>query len=132
MPLKTKEEHFLSKCEHKQRFIVLLSSKLQEHSIKILHAESDAKLLIVQTAVDSAANSAAMVVGEDTDLLGLLCLHADLKSQPLFFKSEKKQTAKKNHNVLQINRLKSVPFIALRACSYNLALIQPRGYMLLG
>ena len=108
MPLKKKEEHFLSKCEYKQRFIDLLSSKLQEHSVKILHAESNAKLLIVQTAVDSAANSATMVVGEDTDLLGLLCLHTDVKSQPLFFKSEKKQTAKKNNNVWQINRLKSV------------------------
>lgn len=49
-----------------------------------------------------------MVVGEDTDLLVLLCLHEDVKSQPLFFKSEKKQTAKKNHKVWHINRLKSV------------------------
>ncbi|CAH3133198.1 unnamed protein product [Porites lobata] len=60
------------------------------------------------TAVDSAANSATTVVGEDTDLLVLLCLHADVKSQPLFLKSEKKQTAKKNHKVWHINRLKSV------------------------
>ena len=110
MPLKTKKEHFLSNSENKQRFIDMLSSKLQEHGIKTLHAESDADLLIVQTAVDSAANSATTVVGEDTDLLVLLCLHADVKSQPLFFseKSEKKQTAKKNHKVWHINRLKSV------------------------
>ena len=33
---------------------------------------------MVQTAVDSAANSATTVVGEDTDLLVLLCLHADV------------------------------------------------------
>ncbi|CAH3022720.1 unnamed protein product, partial [Porites evermanni] len=108
MRLKTKKEHFLSNCENKQRFIDMLSSKLQEHGVKTLHAESDADLLIVQTAVDSAANSATTVVGEDTDLLVLLCLHADVKSQPLFFKSEKKQTAKKNHKVWHINRLKSV------------------------
>ena len=80
MPLKTKKEHFLSNCENKQRFIDILSSKLQEHG-----AESDADLLIVQTAVDSAANSATTVVGEDTDLLVLFCLHTDVKSQPLFF-----------------------------------------------
>ena len=80
MPLKTKKEHFLSNCENKQRFIDILSSKLQEHG-----AESDADLLIVQTAVDSAANSATTVVGEDTDLLVLLWLHTDVKSQPLFF-----------------------------------------------
>ena len=61
----------------------MLSSKLQEHGVKTLHAESDAYLLIVQTAVDSGANSATTVVGEDTDLLVLLCLHADVKSQPL-------------------------------------------------
>ena len=57
---------------------------------------------------NSATNSATTVVGEHTDLLVLLCLHADEKSQPLFFKSEKKQTAKKNHKVWHINRLKSV------------------------
>ena len=85
MRLKTKKEHFLCNCENKQRFIDMLSSKLQEHGVKTLHAESDADLLIEQTAVDSAANSATTVVGEDTDLLVLLCLHADVKSQPLFF-----------------------------------------------
>ena len=77
----------------------MLSSQLQEHGVKTLHTESDADLLIVQIAVDSAANSATTVVGEDTDLSVLLCLHADVKSQPLFFKSEKKQTAKKSHKV---------------------------------
>ena len=86
----------------------MLSSKLQEHGVKTLHSESDADFLIVQTAVDSVANSATMVAGGDTDLLVLLWLHADVKSQPLFFKSEKKQTAKKNHKVWHINRLKSV------------------------
>ena len=86
----------------------MLISKLQEHGVKTLHAESDADLLIVQTAVDLAANSAPTVVGEDTDLLVLLCLHADVKSQPLFFKLEKKQSAKKNHKVWHINQLKSV------------------------
>ena len=108
VPLKTKKEHFLSNYENKQRFIDMLSSKLQEHGVEIFHTESDADLLIVQTAVDSAANSATTGVGEDTDLLALLCLHADVKSQPLFFKSEKKQTAKKNHKVWHIHRLKSV------------------------
>ena len=85
MPLKTKKQHFLSNCENTERFIDMLSSKLQEHGVKTLHAESDADLLIVQTAVDSAANSATTAGGEDTDLLVLLCLHADVKSQPLFF-----------------------------------------------
>ena len=61
--------------------------------------ESDADLLVVQTAVDSAANSTTTVVGEDTDLLVLPCLHVDVKSQPLFFKLEKKQTAKKNEGL---------------------------------
>ena len=107
MPLKTKKEHFLSSCENKWRFIDILSSNLEEHGVKTLHAESDADQL-VQTGVDWNANSATTVVGKDTDLLVLLCLHADVKSQPLFFnnnnklyffKSEKKQTAKKNHKV---------------------------------
>ena len=105
MPLKTTKEHFMSNCENKQRFIDTLSSKLQEHGAKTLHAESDHDLLIVQTAVDSAADSATGVAGEDTALLVLLCPHADVKSKPFSFKSEKKQ---KNHKVWHINRLKSV------------------------
>ena len=59
----------------------MLSCKLQERGVKTLHAESDGDLLIVQTAVDPAANSATTVVGENTDLLVLLCLHADVKSR---------------------------------------------------
>ena len=47
MPLKTNKEHFLSNRENKQRFIDMLSSKLQEHGVKTLHAESDADFLIV-------------------------------------------------------------------------------------
>ena len=49
----------------------------------------------MQTAVDSAANSATAVVGEDTDLLVLLRLHADVKSQPLFFTEIGKETDSK-------------------------------------
>ena len=80
--------------------------------------------------MDSAANSPTTVVGEDTDLLVLLCLHADVKSQPLFFKSEKKQTAKKNHKMSNINRLKTVmgpelrlllPFFYCPSCMQFLA-----------
>ena len=102
----------------------MLSSKLQEHGVKTFHVESDTDLLIVQTAVDSAANSATTVVGEDTDLLVLLCLHADVKSQPLFFKSEKKQTAKKNHKVWHINRPNYRRFCAKVATSKTTVQVQ--------
>ena len=135
MPLKTKKEHFLSNYENKQRFIDMLSSKLQEHGVKTRHAKSNADLLIVQTAVDLAANCETMVVGDHTDLLVLLCLHADVKSQPLFFKSEKQQTAKKNHKVWHINRLKSVmdpELCLLLPFVHAVSLIQPRGYMVRG
>ena len=40
------------------------------------HANDDADLLIVNTAVESARTSAMVLVGDDTDLLVLLCYYA--------------------------------------------------------
>lgn len=73
----------------------MLSSKLQEHGVKTLHSESDADLLIVQsTAVDSVANSATMVAGEDTDLLVLLWLQCGCEITASFLQIGKEADSK--------------------------------------
>lgn len=83
MVIKSKKEHFLAHSTNKQKFVNMLSNQLQEAGCRTIHAEGDAEVLIAQTAVSSAIHGATSVI-EDTDLLVLLCFHADLQSFPLF------------------------------------------------
>ena len=59
-----------------------------------IHAEGDADLLIVQTAIQSSRSVTTVLVGDDTDLLVLLCHHAEMNANDLFFKPEPKQRSK--------------------------------------
>ncbi|KAK6172757.1 hypothetical protein SNE40_016353 [Patella caerulea] len=106
MPLKTKKEHFLANSMNKQKFILLLIERLAVNGLATVHADGDADLLIAQTAVNSAAKKATTVIGEDTDLLVLLCFHADPHSHGLFLRSEGGKNTKSlriwNINWLQI------------------------------
>lgn len=95
-PFKSKKDSFLANEQNKQRFIELLSSRLEQNSIDTVHAENDADTLIVQTAIDSAQTMKTVLVGEDTDLLVLLCYHMTLTSpHNIVFQSEMKQSTKK-------------------------------------
>ena len=85
MTLKLKKESFLSNKTNKQQFIKLLSSKLQDSRIETIHSTGDADLLIVQTAISISENSSTtVVIGEDTDLLVLLCYHICPRAKGLY------------------------------------------------
>lgn len=88
---------FLRKSENKKNFIQLLSDTLQSRGCTTILAEGDADLLIVQTAVASAKDMKTVLVGEDTDLLVLLCYHVDLHGKDILFKSETKSITKKKN-----------------------------------
>ena len=77
----------------------MLSTELEKNNCKTYHAPGDADLLIVQKAVQSATTSKTVLVGEDTDLIVLLCYHASLDSHDIFFSPETHQKAsrKKHH-----------------------------------
>ena len=67
---------FLSNKVNKHSPIYLLASFLQQHNIKLLHAEDGADLLTVGTAVDIAIaveKEDTVLDGKDNDLLTLLC-----------------------------------------------------------
>ena len=64
--------------------------KLEEKGFRVVHSNGDADLLIVQTALQIALNKDTVVVGDDTDLLVLLCYHANLESLRIFFRREQK------------------------------------------
>ena len=73
MKLTMKKDHFLSNSSNKQSFINMLSRYLQKVGCQTRHSQAHADLLIVQTAVESARRANTVFVGDDTDLLILLC-----------------------------------------------------------
>ncbi len=89
-----KKKDFLSNKVNKQNFLSLLSSHLEEAGCLTAHARSDADVLIMQTAIQSAKTVDTVVVGEDTDLPILLLYHADMDGNELYFRPELKQNAK--------------------------------------
>ena len=84
-PVTMKKDQFLANRQNKKRFISTLSEELAKKNCETHHASGDANLLIVQKAV---------LVGDDTDLLVLLCYHASLESHDLFFCPEPKKNTK--------------------------------------
>lgn len=62
----TKEE-FLSNQRNKQKFLIELGKLLDEKGIVVKHADGDADLKIVTTAMECAIAKNVVVVGEDTD-----------------------------------------------------------------
>lgn len=90
MPLTMKKEHFLANAQNKQSFIHLLMEKMDENGIKTLCAEGDADVLIAKTAVKCSTSACTHLIGEDTDLLVLLCFYCSDDTKGLVFRSERK------------------------------------------
>lgn len=68
------QQDFFSNTHNKIEFITLLSSHLEAANCTVYHASADADCLIVNTAIRVANTGATSVlVGEDTDLLILMC-----------------------------------------------------------
>ena len=72
-----KKNEFLGNKVNKQRFLCLLGSSLQKAGCTTIHAKGDADILIVKTAVESAKVVSTVLIGDDTDLLILLCYYGD-------------------------------------------------------
>ena len=77
--LSIKKDTFLKNKENKHQFLQMLSRNLQTIGCKTIHARADADTLIVETAINSARTMDTVLIGDDTDLLILLCYHADMK-----------------------------------------------------
>ena len=86
----SKKEDFLRNKETKQRFINMLGSKLEIAGCTVLYAKGDADTMIVKAAVECSLQINTIVVGDDTDLLVLLCYHCEFSSQDVFFQPEPK------------------------------------------
>ena len=63
MNVTLKKDNFLANPKNKQRFINMLSCFLQEDNCPSYHAEGDADVLFVKTAVESARESNTVPCG---------------------------------------------------------------------
>ena len=74
----------------------MLGIALQKHGFQTHHAEADAVVLIVQTAIDCSSVSDTILIGDDTDLLVQLCHNMKASNQHnIYFKPEPKATKEK-------------------------------------
>lgn len=94
-PFKGKKDVFLCNSKNKQKFITLLSGFLESNGITVKHASDDADYLITKTVCECALNKHVMLIGDDTDLLVLLCYHVAVDGHRVFFKSEMRTNSKK-------------------------------------
>ena len=91
MPLKTHaEKDFLSNTKNKQRFIDMLSAAgLRDNGLKRCWPTN------YPDSHRAYSQGATSLIGEDTDLLVLLCFHADANLHPLYFGPEKNRACEK-------------------------------------
>lgn len=90
MHLRMKKDNFLTNKRNKQQFINMLSSYLEKSGAEVNHAEGDADVLIVSTALKTAETCNTILIGDDTDLIVLLCHHATSNHMKIFFHPEPK------------------------------------------
>ena len=76
--------------------------------------QGDADVLIVETTVPSAVSCETTLVGDDTDMLVLLCFHAKEDSCEVFFKSEIRSGTKKSPRCWNIKMPSSAAIQLLR------------------
>ena len=116
MLLSEKKEEFLSNTTNKQRFIHLVERCLEENGIPVQHAQGDADCVTVQVALRYAMEYAAVLVGEDTDLLILLLFHVKSDMKDVFFSSTwasatRRWEIKRTQSCLGPNVCKNTDFI---------------------
>ena len=69
-----------------------------------MQAEGDADVLIVKTAVDSTVTHPTVLVGDDTDLLVLLCYHRKADPNDLYFRQKPRANSRESRvwNMLKV------------------------------
>ena len=88
-----RKEVFMSNTNNKQQ-IDMLSDKLLAEGYHVLHAAADADVLLVETTMTLAKQQGTVLVGDDTDLLVILCARADVGPYRIYIRPEPKSNNK--------------------------------------
>lgn len=95
----TSQKLFLANERNKKNFIEMLKKSLQKEGFIVKQSCEDADLDIVKTAIDlSPQFDAVVIVGEDTDLLVLLCALGKNEKNVYFRKIGRGTTASKTYS----------------------------------
>ena len=92
------KDHLLSNEANKQTPFKK-GTNIGKQEFRVLPCDGDTDLMIMLTAVEAANIQVTVIVGEDTDLLELLCHHANMESYRIFFKSQPKKVVESNPKV---------------------------------
>ena len=117
MVVKSKKEDLLSNKDNKQRCIRVLGQSLKHVGCETRHPKGDADVLIVETTVQYALSCETTLVGDDTDLLVLLCFHVKDDYCEVFFKPEVRSGTNKSPRCWNI---KYVQLVLGRAVCNNM------------
>ena len=93
---RSKKDDLLSNKDNNQRFIRMLGQSLEHVGCETRHAKGDTDVLIVEKTVQYAMSCETTLVGDDTDLLVLLCFHVKEDSCEVFFKPDIRSGTKKS------------------------------------
>ena len=94
MKLAVSKKVFLSNTKNKQKFIHMLGNELQMNGCSVFREKADADYSIVQKTIQYTDTQAAVLVGDDTDLLILLLYHAGNLGHKVYFAPEPKKNSK--------------------------------------
>ena len=75
MKVAIKKEQFLANAKNKQQLIEMLRQRLAKKGCTTNQADGDADVLIVQIAVKTFESKHITLLGDDTDLIVLLCYY---------------------------------------------------------
>ena len=86
----------------------MLGQRLEHVGYETRHVKGDADVLIVATTVQYAMSCKTTLVGDDTDLLVILCFHVKEYSCEVFFKPEIRSGTKKSPRCWNIKYVQRV------------------------
>ena len=91
MSLAVSKDVFLSNKRNKQKFIHMLGEELCAIGCEVIHEQADADFTIAQKTIQNADTMAAVLVGNDTNLLIYLCIMQVIKTVIFFCTRTKKE-----------------------------------------
>lgn len=102
--LKIKKDMFLRNKKNKQRFIELLTKKLQDNGFSVYISLNDLTVMMTKVAAQSSKTHNTIVVGQRVDLIMVLCFYASPDNFSMFYMYE--ETPKKPLQVFKISAMK--------------------------
>lgn len=110
-PLKTKKQEFLNNDKNRNGFIKMLSEKLVKAGCTAYGTIGDVYVLIAQTAALMSHKKMVVVIGEEANLLPLMCFYVRANNCGLYlrcFKKHKSAHSTRLWNITETQKLMGI------------------------